>query len=161
MRIEAAAGRYGGAAFDAPIAFECGPGEAPLGDWSAQGLRTYSGAVVYSKSITLTDEHLESQVLLDLGRAGIIADISVNERPAGVRIARPYRLDITDLVQTGENQIEVKVVNTLANHMSSYPTRHILPGQTVSGLLGPAEVRFLRRVTLEAARGKRPATPTP
>ena len=72
---------------------------------------------------------------------------------AGVLMARPYRLDVTDLVREGANEIEVKVINTLANHMSSYPTRHVLTGQTVSGLLGPVELQFLRRVELRAPRG--------
>ncbi len=153
VRVEMAESRYGGAVFAAPVAFRCGPGSCPTGDWCSYGLSEYSGAAVYSTTAVLEARHLDGAVRLDLGRAGIIADVSVNGEAAGVLMARPYRLDVTGLVREGANGIEVKVVNTLANHMSSYPTRHVLTGQTVSGLLGPVELQFLRRVELRAPRG--------
>ena len=152
VRVETAESRYGGAVFAAPVAFRCGPGSCPTGDWCGYGLSEYSGAAVYSTTAVLDPRHLDGAVRLDLGRAGIIADVSVNGEAAGVLMARPYRLDVTDLVRGGANEIEVKVINTLANHMSSYPTRHVLTGQTVSGLLGPVELQFLRRVELRAPR---------
>ena len=49
-------------------------------------------------------------------------------------------------VQEGENRIEVKVVNTLANHMITCPTKYLREGQTVSGLLGPVRLLFLSPV---------------
>jgi len=66
-------------------------------------------------------------------------------------MAKPFCFDITQLVKEGENQIQVKVVNTLANHMSTYPTNYVYEGQTVSGLLGPVKIQFLSKVTLTAA----------
>ena len=50
---------------------------------------------------------------------------------------------LTQLVEEGPNQIQVKVVNSLANHMSTYPTKYVYEGQTVSGLLGPVRLQFL------------------
>lgn len=141
LRVEHVPGVYGGAAFDEPIAFDCAEGRIELGDWSSQGLATYSGIGVYATEIALTASQAAGRVVLDLGRVKTVADVSVNGKPAGVRIARPFRFDVTELVREGSNRIEVKVANTLANHMSSYPTRWILDGQTVSGLLGPVSVR--------------------
>ncbi len=68
-------------------------------------------------------------------------------------MGRPFRFDITDLVKEGENQIQVKVVNTLANHMSSYPTNYVYEGQTISGLLGPASLEFHSKAILTPAPG--------
>ena len=65
-------------------------------------------------------------------------------------MSRPFRFDISDFVQPGNNQIQIKVANTLANHMSSYPTHWVLEDQAVSGLLGPVQLRFHSKVKLSA-----------
>lgn len=142
IRIESAPGRYGGAAFASPVALTCDAGRTTLGDWTDQGLATFSGAVVYENTIALSANQLTAQVKLDLGHVGMIADLTVNGSPVGVRIARPYRFDITKHAKPGDNHIAVKVVNTLANHMSSYPTKHILTGQMISGLQGPITIQL-------------------
>jgi hypothetical protein len=69
-----------------------------------------------------------------------------------VRLARPFRFDVTQLISEGRNHIEIKVANTLANHMSTYPTKWVFDGQTASGLFGPVELRFLAPVVLELNR---------
>ncbi len=150
LRLEQEPGAYAGAAFPDPISFVCRQGEISLGDWSRSGLDTYSGVGVYSKTVTLEKVHLKGQVLLELGEARTVAEVFVNGRDGGIRMARPFRFDISHLVQEGENLIQIKVANTLANHMSSYPTKWVLEGQTVSGLLGPVRLRFLSKVELTA-----------
>ena len=45
-------------------------------------------------------------------------------------------------MKAGENQIEVLVCNTLANHYTTVPTWYC--GQTTSGLLGPAPIEMTR-----------------
>lgn len=150
LRIEQEPGSYAGAVFTQPVAFECREGQMPLGNWSEFGLSTYSGAGIYQKSANLEKEHLKGKVLLDLGNVRSVAEVHVNGHSAGVRLARPFRFDITNFVKEGENKIQIKVVNTLANHMSTYPTHWINEGQTQSGLLGPVEIRFLSKVNLAA-----------
>ena len=90
--------------------------------------------------------------LLDLGAVNTTAEVAVNGQVVGVRLARPYRFDITDQVREGENALEVTVYNTLANYFSTgpYESEYVFPGQTVSGLLGPVTVSFPARVTLVA-----------
>ena len=148
LRVEQEPGCYAGAAFPLPVAFECEEGKIPLGDWCDYGLETYSGGAVYTKVVKLEKSHLEGKVLLDLGQVSTTAEVHVNGKPSGVKMARPFRFDITPLVKEGENQIQVKVVNTLANHMSTYPTNYVYEGQTVSGLLGPVKLQFLSKVSL-------------
>ena len=149
--MEQKPGCYAGAAFSLPVAFECADGKIPPGDWCDYGLAEYSGGGVYSTTVELQAEHLRGKVMLDLGRVVAAAEVEVNGRPAGVRMALPFRFDISDLVRKGKNKIEVKVVNTLANHMSSYPTNFVYDGQMVSGMLGPVRIEFLSRVGLKAA----------
>ena len=115
-------------------------------------MENYSGGAVYKKRFSLTHEQLQGEVVLDLGAVNTTAEVAVNGQDAGVRLARPYRFDITDQAREGENELEVTVYNTLANYFSVGPfeSEYVFPGQTVSGLLGPVMVSFPARVTLTA-----------
>ena len=150
LRVEQKPGCYAGAAFPLPVAFECEEGKIHLGDWCDCGLETYSGGAVYTKVVKLEESHLQGKVLLDLGHLSTTAEVHVNGKPAGVKMGRPFCFDITQFVFEGENQIQVKVVNTLANHMSTYPTNYVYEGQTVSGLLSPVKIQFLSKAALIA-----------
>jgi hypothetical protein len=153
LRIGQEAGTYGGAVFPEPVTFDCEAGQMPLGDWSAQGLATYSGVGVYRQDVQLGSAHLQGRIVLDLGYVRNVAEVFVNGKAAGVKLARPFRFDVTRLLRTGSNQVEIKVANTLANHMSTYPTRWVLEGQTASGLFGPVELHFDAPVRLSARAG--------
>ena len=150
LRVRHRPGAYEGAAFLEPVAFDCGAGRIAAGDWCDHGLAEYSGGAVYRRTVRLEAPHLSGAVLLDLGAVAATAALRVNGNDAGVRMALPFCFEITDLVRRGDNEIEVTVVNTLANHMSSYPTNFIYEGQLVSGLLGPARLEFHARVEIEA-----------
>lgn len=136
LRIEQHRGDYGGAAFDDYLRLDCGPGELAAGDWSRTGvLETYSGGAWYRRSFTLPAEPAYDAVTLDLGSVATSAEVRINGRPAGIKVAPPWTLDITELVKPGENRIEILVCNTLANHYGTIPTHY--RGPTTSGLLGP------------------------
>jgi hypothetical protein len=142
LRVKNRAGAYEGAAFRAPVSFDCGRGKIPLGDWSKAGLQYYSGGLAYIKTVNLSDEQIAHKVLLDLGDCRTSAEVTVNGQPIGVRLAQPFVFDLTNVVRPGDNEIRVNVLNTLANYMSAQPTRFVFEGQTVSGLLGPAKLHF-------------------
>ena len=139
IRIEQDRGCYGGAALPEPIALDCGPGTIDPGDWSRiDGLASYSGGAWYRKTITLGEEQVRGQVVLNLGSVVSSAEVRVNGRPAGIRVAPPWTLDVSKLVKPGENRLEILVYNTLANHYSTIPTRY--RGSPLSGLLGPVSL---------------------
>jgi hypothetical protein len=149
LRVEHEPGYYAGAAFLEPVTFECGRGLISLGDWCDFALESYSGGAIYAKKVKLNANQLKGKVLLDLGQLNSTAEVFVNGKPAGTRLGRPYQFDITNLLREGENRIEVRIYNTLANHYSiGYPTRYVYKGQTVSGLLGPVKLKFLSEITL-------------
>jgi hypothetical protein len=66
------------------------------------------------------------------------AEVLVNGKTAGVRVASPWRVEATGLLKAGENTIEVLVYNTLANHYQTIPSNY--RGNPVSGLIGPVTV---------------------
>jgi hypothetical protein len=147
LRIEPPRGSYGGAAIPEPIQLDCGIGSAALGDWS-QGstLECYSGGAWYRKSFNLSAAQSGRRVVLDLGEVVATAEVRVNGRPAGIRVAPPWKLDITEYVKPGENRIEILVYNTLANHYLTIPTKY--RGNPKSGLLGPVRLEFLPEAAL-------------
>ncbi len=102
-----------------------------LGDWRLwPRLGAFSGTVRYSRAIRIEDPHSLS---LDLGEVAEIAELRVNGRPAGVRIAPPYAFDLSGLVHAGENTLDIDVTNTAQARWED-PFSH---GDAVSGLLGP------------------------
>ncbi|MGB2010628.1 MAG: glycosyl hydrolase [Akkermansiaceae bacterium] len=142
LKLTPPAGIHGGAAIPEAISVHTnGEGLMNLGDWSENGiLHNYSGGVKYRKTITLTAEEAAAIKALDLGKVIATAELSINGKVAGVRVAPPWQLDVSGLFVAGENTIEVTVYNTLSNH---YQTIHNLyRGEPTSGLLGP--VRLLK-----------------
>ncbi|MBI5832597.1 MAG: hypothetical protein HZB16_09870 [Armatimonadetes bacterium] len=141
LRIAQERGRYGGAALPEPIALDCGPGTTPLGDWS-QGsvLETYSGGAVYRHNLTLTAAQAAGAPRLDLGDVVATAEVRINGQSAGVRVAPPWRFDLSGKAKAGDNQIEVIVYSTLANHYRTIPTRY--RGSLKAGLVGPVRLEW-------------------
>jgi hypothetical protein len=140
LRVVPKSGVSGGAIFPEPIRLECGPGMATVGDWSTRGaLECYSGGAWYRQTLTLTPQQARGHITLDLGKVVATAEVRVNGQVAGVRVAPPWRVDISQDVQPGENRIEVLVFNTLANHYLTIPTQY--RGDLTSGLLGPVTLQ--------------------
>jgi hypothetical protein len=97
--------------------------------------------------VTLTREQAAASLVLDLGRVVATAEVRVNGKLSGIRVAPPWTVDVSRQLRAGENRIEVLVYNTLANHYLTIPTRY--RGDLTSGLLGPVALRS----------PERPATP--
>lgn len=147
IRILPEEGIRGGAAFPEPITLHTGTGEINLGDWSKMGvLESYSGGAVYRKTITIDKIQTENKVMLDLGDVATTAEVIINSKRVEVKVMPPWRFDISDYIQTGDNQVEVIVYNTLSNHYSTIPTQY--RGNPLSGLLGPVKVITEKRITL-------------
>jgi len=141
LRMEQERGAYAGAALPEPIALDCASGQIELGDWTRQGvLECYSGGAWYRKSLTLTSAQARGHVALDLGNLSSSAEVRINGHPAGIRIAPPWRFDVSKLVKPGENRVEVLVLSALGGHYTTIPTRY--RGSSVSGLLGPVKLEI-------------------
>lgn len=144
LRIGHDRGFAGGAAIAEPIALDCGAGLIALGDWSAiDGLRAYSGGARYGRTFDLDADPASSRITLDLGKVVSSAEVLINGKSAGVRVAPPWVFDLSSGVRRGSNRVEVLVYNTLANHYLTIPTRY--RGKLDSGLIGPVTVQVLGR----------------
>lgn len=129
-------GYQGASVFAEPVRFKTSSGVLETGDWSQQGaLRYYSGGIRYRKTVDLPYGNRQ-RVTLDLGNVIATCEVKINNKPAGILIAPPYRMDITSLVGEGENvDIEVLVYSTLSNHYQTIPTPY--RGEPQAGLIGP------------------------
>ncbi len=139
LKIDFQPGYRGAAALPEFIHQSCGKGTISLSDWSEiDGLKAYSGGAWYRKTISLKPEDLTNKLELDLGDLVSSAEVFINEKSAGIKLAPPWKFDITKLVNAGENKLEVLIYNTLANNYTTVPTRY--RGSIRSGLIGPVNL---------------------
>ena len=85
-----------------------------IGSWKTQGLPFYSWGITYSKEFNIENAGGTWQV--GLGKwNGTIAEVYVNGQPATVIAFPPYTTDVTALIKSGKNKIDVKVIGSLKN----------------------------------------------
>jgi hypothetical protein len=94
----------------------------------------FSGTGVYDLEFDVPASflHGKSEVVLDLGSVGHVAEVRLNGRDAGVRWMQPYRLVVTGLVTPGKNRLTVAVTNLLINHVSGLKTPPGVPPELVA-----------------------------
>jgi hypothetical protein len=143
LRVAPEPGWSGGAALPEPIVVETdGSGRLSPGDWSKVGiLHNYSGGVRYRRDFSLTAQEAAASMEMDLGGVCATAEVILNGTRVGVRVAPPWRFELTGNLRAGDNTVEVLVFNTLANHYQTVPS--LYRGEPVSGLLGP--IRLMSR----------------
>lgn len=119
-----------------------------LNDWVFdKELSQLSGSGVYTT--TFTAPAAQKRIVLDLGNVGSVATVKVNGVDAGTVLMAPYTVDVTKLLHTGENTLEVTVTNTLYNAMVQRKNRPFNPGVigtpsglVPSGLIGPVQLEM-------------------
>jgi len=95
--------------------------------------RHFSGTGHYEISFELPASYVapDTRLLLDLGKVGNVAEVSLNDKKAGIVWMRGQKLDITKLVATGVNKLEVQVTNTLINRVSAMTRPPEIPASLV------------------------------
>jgi hypothetical protein len=82
------------------------------------GIRYYSGTAVYTNTFeTPSIPSGSKRVYLDLGEMYNIAEVCVNGKQVGVWWQPPFTGDITDFLVTGQNVLEIKVINLWPNRL--------------------------------------------
>lgn len=96
---------------------------APLASWTThadEGVKYFSGTATYTKTITAPRDWFRpgAATLLDFGRVGDIAEVSINGRALGQLWKAPYQIDVSSALQPGENRLEIKVTNQWTNRIA-------------------------------------------
>lgn len=104
-----------------------GPGSVTfpgLADWtkhSDEGIKYYSGTAVYTKAFNIDfvpnrgkQYFLQLENVKDVG----IAEVKINGQDKGILWVKPFRIEISEELQKGNNILEIKVVNSWYNRVA-------------------------------------------
>ncbi len=83
-------------------------------------VKYYSGTATYSKVFEVSESIFSngtSHRCLDLGQVEVMARVTLNGKACGIAWKPPYRVDITDALISGQNKLQIEVVNTWVNRM--------------------------------------------
>ena len=123
---------------------------------SDKGVKYFSGTGTYTKTIQAPPDWFKkgSTLWIDLGDVKNIAIVTVNGKELGTVWHMPYRIDASNALKPGANELSVKVINAWVNRLigdlqpdattkytfaawKAYkPDSPLLP----SGLLGPVAI---------------------
>ena len=137
-------------------------------DIDNDSLKVNRGTGLYKKAFQF-NKNADSEYLLSLGDVRESAKVRINGKDAGTLYAVPFEIKIGELLQDGENTIEIEVTNLPANRIADFdrkgvewrifheinfvsityqPTQfdiwYIMP----SGLLGPVTINEIKTITL-------------
>jgi hypothetical protein len=91
-----------------------------LQDWTGRpepSIRYYSGTAVYRKQFSVPDGLLGRRLFLDLGAVKNVAHVKLNGRELGVAWTAPWRVDISEAIRQGTNDLEIEVANLWPNRL--------------------------------------------
>ncbi len=101
-----------------------------LTNWTARaepGIKFYSGTAVYEKTFDYKAEEKKAEsgkagkrkqkIFLDLGSVRELAEVKVNGKSCGIVWCPPFRVDVTGALKSGENKLQIEVVNFWPNRL--------------------------------------------
>ncbi len=99
------------------------PGQVTMGkliSWSEHadpGVKYFSGAATYRTTFDIPAGLIEKKrkLYLDLGSVEVMAQVKLNDKDLGILWKSPYCADVTNVLRSGSNDLEVKVVNLWIN----------------------------------------------
>lgn len=88
-----------------------------LSDNANDSIRYFSGTATYTTSVSLDCAGRGEHMFMTFDNVGTMAKVYINGKYAGGVWTAPYRLDVTDFVKNGNNDVKVEVVNTWVNRI--------------------------------------------
>lgn len=83
----------------------------------SRGERAYSGDAVYHTMFKYHSKRKDARVRLDLGRVEAWATVKVNGKRTRTLWCEPYSCEIGDVLQDGDNAIEIEVTSSWRNRL--------------------------------------------
>jgi hypothetical protein len=91
------------------------PVAAALGDWRTTLGPYFSGEAMYAASFCCSPERARRRAMLDMGDVRYACEVFLNGRRVGRRAWAPFVVDLEGAIRPGDNRLEIRVTNTLAN----------------------------------------------
>jgi hypothetical protein len=110
------------------VNFQAGRGAPPsitldkLSSWSDNadtGVKYFSGTGVYTTTLDAKADWFRdgAHLWLDLGDVENLAEVTVNGKPLGIVWHSPFRVDVTEALKAGANEVSIKVTNAWVNRL--------------------------------------------
>jgi len=115
-----------------------------LKDWTTHdlhGIKYYSGIATYSKTFEM-DKLNKKPYYIDLGTVNDMARVILNGKDIGVIWCAPWRIDISDALKEGTNELEIEVANRWINRLlgdRQEPDANVRTVKFDDGLMGGQE----------------------
>lgn len=83
------------------------------------GVKYFSGTASYQMAFDWKPEYggRKPEIILDLGKVHEIAEVRINGQDLGILWKPPFRVEITDAIKPGANELEIRVTNLWPNRM--------------------------------------------
>ena len=91
-----------------------------LGDWTKHEdplIKYYSGTVTAKTTFRLKKKNRHATYKMNIPLLNTTAEVIVNGQSAGILWCSPYVVDITPFVRKGDNQLELRIQNSLWNRL--------------------------------------------
>ncbi|HTS70955.1 MAG TPA: glycosyl hydrolase [Terriglobia bacterium] len=125
-------------------------------DSADSGVKYFSGEGTYTKTLQASSDWFKdgTKLWIDLGDVKNLAEVTVNGRALGQVWHAPYRVDATNALKPGANEVSIKVINAWVNQLigdqqpdatTKYTFADVKPYKAnspllPSGLIGPVKV---------------------
>ena len=133
-----------------------------------EGIKYFSGTATYLKNFEVSEAWIKGdlRVELSLGELRNVAEVTVNGKPLGILWKPPYKVDVTDLLKPGQNELKIDITNLWANRIAGdeklprekrvtrITQKLSVPGNHPSGLFGPVQLLNVPCPTQEVSAGK-------
>ena len=91
-----------------------------LMDWiqsKDNDIKYFSGSAKYRNSFNLEEKPTTNKIFLDIGKADVLANIKINGTEVGGLWTAPWRIEVTDYLIEGKNELEIEVTNLWVNQL--------------------------------------------
>ena len=138
-------------------------------DYPDAGVKYFSGTATYIRKLEAPAEWFKpgTHLWLDLGTVKDVAQISVNGKPFDIVWKNPYRIEVTDGLRPGENQVTIRVTNLWVNRLigdqqsnaapitfTTYKPYNADAPLLPSGLMGPVQLFAVKPKSIPVGLGR-------
>ncbi|MCP4313431.1 MAG: hypothetical protein GY790_19410 [Bacteroidetes bacterium] len=83
------------------------------------GIQYFSGTAKYSLQFEVPESYIkeDQEIWLDLGQVEVIAELRLNGKETGILWHKPFRVEVSDDIRSGSNNIEIQVTNLWVNRL--------------------------------------------
>lgn len=96
------------------------------GSIAEQGYPFFAGEMTFKRTVTLSADEVENRSVRFSKLCSTVTKVKVNGSEAGEIMWKPYEVDLSGLLKTGENEIEITVTGNLRNLLGPF---HLKAGE--------------------------------